>query len=524
MLPTGLVRSAGLLTHQGTPREEWGAVAIAGHLSQTAENAEDDGIRYVNRHNGALVVVLREAGTIHKSRQSFVEDLRRRIYKRATAPADGEFREGWEEGFRRDYDRIRHAIDRADLVRNCGPVAFGGLPFHEDLNGRRWHVDETLRDLPEAPEQRDSVRCTGPDPTVDLGGLHVDVLDALERIVAHREDLHEQFTAGWKQQQFDGDWGPRERKIDASKSHQWTAREGSDRPQFVGVGRFRPEEIDHEGLEGRRACTVPWIVFDLDGETWQECARLADRLCTRISKRVSARVLSDVQVVHTGGTSFHVYVPAGALGNRVYPNAAACKQALRRFADNLCGGNSELRDAIDNSVLDPTQVHRMIGSTYPNGNRVVACDAITFLGHGGFFLRGHSEVGRFHAYTLPDPTSTPFSPSLAALFERGPRRQNPRGRDSSTVAKQSSTGEYERALQVQYEGEKWGRDVNKPDLRGRNRAALTVSLVHLTYCPTERQAWRDTRAWNRDMTEPLPETELRTVFRHARKYRERGGA
>jgi hypothetical protein len=266
---------------------------------------------------------------------------------------------------------------------------------------------------------------------------------------------------------------------------------------------------------------VPWVVFDIDapGDTVTEerahAHELAERLLTRIRQYTTPRVFSDVQAVATGGGGIHVYLPAGAIGNRVYANATACKRALRRFADRLCEGDDKLRNAIDDTVLDPHHVARMIGSTHESGGRVVATDAINFLGNGSLLLWGHSEAGRFTSYNLPDPTSTPFCPSLSRLLDPAPRRH--RGGDRYTVAKRRSTGEYERAKEVQYEGEKWGRDVDKPDLIGRNRAALTVSLVA---CTRSQTPWMDIRAWNRGMADPLPEAELRKTFESARRYAE----
>jgi hypothetical protein len=32
-------------------------------------------------------------------------------------------------------------------------------------------------------------------------------------------------------------------------------------------------------LEATRACTVPWVVADIDGDTWEESDRLTRRLC-----------------------------------------------------------------------------------------------------------------------------------------------------------------------------------------------------------------------------------------------------
>jgi hypothetical protein len=524
MLPTALVRSTGLVTHQGSPREELAVLAIAAYVDGI--KPENDGVEYVNRHRGTLHVVRREDGTIWKSRQSFTEDVRRRLYKRTEAPDDGELRADWTDEFARDYDRIRHATDRVSAyLSNDGAATETSVPMLDCLNGRRWRVADELRDLPDAPEPRDCVPCTGPEPTIDWGALYIDPLDALERITAHREKLHRRFKAGAKQQQHRGEFAPREAKRHARASHEWTARRGSDRPQYVTAGRWQSE--DDVG-DTSAPCTVPWIVFDLDAGTKAENERHADRLMTLLRQRMEAEAFADVLAVDTGGDGHHVRLPAGALGNDVYRDGHACPRALSRFASRLCADDPDLLDALDLSLFKPTQNVRMVGSTHTSGRRCVAITGAEYRSCPDPFtlLRGHSEADTYSPVTLPDPTATPYCPSLARLLhdvERSrPSNHDPaRGGDRQSVVKPGATGEYERALRVQHEGEKWGRDVDKPDLVGRNRACLTVSLRKLTVRRTPSEAWRDVRAWNRQMAEPLPEPEARRVFEHARAYRNR---
>lgn len=590
-LPTYLVRSLGLVNHLGNVREEWAALAIAGHLSDVTEANDADGIRYRNRHTGTQHRVDREEGTIHKSRQSFVEDIRRRIWKKAKGPEDRENREQWSEGFERDYDRLRHAIDRLgeqEYLVNEGPAVEAEDKPVRDRNGRRWSVQGAFRRQPDADTQRRFVRCTGPEPEVDWDGLHIDVLDCLERIVAHQEDLHEGFTAGWKAEEKGGEWTTHQAKSDAARSHQWTARNGVSRPQYVSVGRWRSEEIEEADLKGERAVTVPWIVFDIDADTKEQCASLAYRLVQLLSEHLTEEQLSRVLCSYTGGTSIHVRVPAGLLGNPVFKSADAAARSLSEFADRLCEGHPELREAIDDRLFHPRQMVRMIGSTYdedtdapdnsswrawliqrlsvqaqiddrdhaaqvadqvleflrqhhlaiedvdlhfssdrplaitdaedqtPNTNRVVACTGTEYLDHGAGPLWARSQDGTYQSFDIPDPTSVQYSQELSGLLRTAaPSTQKS---DTYSVAKQHNhapTGEYARALEVEREGEKWGRDVDKPHLVGRNRAALTVSLHRLTYSETP---WRDVCAWNRDMAEPLPEIELRKTFRSANSY------
>lgn len=591
-LPGYLVRSLGLVSHMDTPREEWAALAIAAHLSDVTEGSDADATCYRNRHTGNQHLVEREEGTIHKSRQSFVEDIRKRLYKRAASPEDRDHRAQWSNQFEADYDRLRHAIDRlaeGDYLVNEGPAVDAEKKPVRDRNGRRWAVMPELRNQPDADPQRRFVRCTGPEPEMDRESLHVDVLDNLERLVAYREDLHGAFTAGWKAEQRGGKWRKHQAKSDAARSHQWTARNGTDRPQYVSTGRWRPEEIEDESLKGERAVTVPWIVFDIDADSRKRCAELAHQLVELLSEHLSDEQLKQVVCAYTGGTSIHVRVPAGFLGNPVYKNADAAAQTLSEFADRLCEGNPDLREAIDDRLFHPRQMVRMIGSTYeedtdppdnsswrphliqrlstrpqvedqqhaaqiadkvldflqdrhldasdvtfdfngthpvtvtdapdrtPNTNRVVATDALDFLLFGPRPLWARSKDGTHQPFDLPDPTEAEHHETLANLLDSAPTQvSTPRKKsDTYSVAKQPVSGEYARALEVTEEGEKWGRDVDKPSLVGRNRAALTVALFKLTHSTTP---WQDVRAWNGRMVDPLPEAELRKTFRSAERH------
>ncbi len=588
-LPGYLVRSLGFVNHLGNPREEWAALAVAAHLSDVTESAEDGAIRYTNRHTGTEQTVEREEGTIQKSRQSFVEDLRQRLYKRAATPEDRDWRDDWSDQFQRDYDRIRHAISRlqdCEYLVNEGPAVDSDSQVERDRNGRRWAVGSSFRNMPKGKPQRRFVRCSGPEPEMDRTSLHVDVLDNLERLVAYQEDLHEKFTAGFKAEQKGGEWQPHQTKTNAARSHQWTARNGTDRPQYVSVGRWRPEEIGNDDLKGERAVFVPWIVLDIDAETKEQCGTLGMDAIEILSEHLTEEQLEEVIVSYTGGSSIHIRIPAGFFGNPLFKNATTAATALSRFADQLFGDDPELREAIDDRLFHPRQMVRMIGSMYaedtappdnsswrpklirrlftrpqvegrahaaeiadeilsflrdrhlaindvtldfsgtrpvtvrdapdqtPRANRVVATTADSFLVVGAEIMWAWSQWGDAQAFNVPDPTEAGYVDTLGRMLSEAARPAQPEG-DTHSVAKQPSSGEYQRALQVEHEGEKWGRDVDKPHLVGRNRAALTVSLYHLTHSDTPR---RDVYAWNRQMSEPLPETELQKTLRSAQRY------
>jgi hypothetical protein len=615
MLPAQLVRSTGLLTHMGTLRDEWALVARAAYLHRRTAESDADGYRYRNRRTGAEHTVPHEEGTIVKSKQGFVEDVRRRIWKKAVVPTDRATRADWTPGFERDYDRLRRAAGRvSDYVTPLGPAVASDNKRIRDGNGLRWSIHEELQSAPVAPEQRSSVRCTGPEPDIDLSGLHIDVFDAMERLVAHREKLHEAFTQGWtcmRVRGADGDlrWTPHKPKH-ARKSHQWSARNGHDDARFVSVGRWRRAEIERDDLQ--RACTVPWIVADIDGDDWQHSAELAQRLLARLAEHGAD--LSQVVVSHTGGRSLHVRIPSGFFGNRVYKSADAAATEIASFFDRLCE-DDELREAIDDAVFHPRQMVRKIGSLYepdrstpdngparaelvsrlslrpqirdhahavdvadqildflsersldlqdvtlndpcdsgtaslrlridgdpdrtPNTRRVVALTADEALDVGLHALRelssAWSDPERYPEFDLPGPAEAPYIPSLDRLHTPPRRRADdtpastrhtpPQRQESDTpfVGKQPSRGEanveLKRALQVRVEGERWGRDVDRPDLVGRNRAFLTIALYAHS---RKRDPWRFLRERNALLRDPLPLSELRRVSRSAQAYVER---
>jgi hypothetical protein len=588
-LPGYLVRSLGFVNHLGNPREEWAALAVAARLSEITESAEDEAIRYTNRHTGNRQTVEREEGTIQKSRQSFVEDLRQRLYKRAATPEDRDWRDDWSDDFQRDYDRIRHAISRLEdheYLVNEGPAVESDSQVERDRNGRRWSVGSSFRDMPDADRQRRFVRCSGPEPEMDRDALHVDVLDNLERLVAYQEDLHEGFTAGFKAEQKNGKWQSHETKTDTARSHQWTARNGTDRPQYVSVGRWRPEEIGNEDLKGERAVFIPWIVLDIDADSKERCGTLGMQAVRTLSEHLTDEQLEQIVVSYTGGSSIHLRIPAGFFGNPLFRNATAAAIALSELADTLFESDPNLREAIDDRLFHPRQMVRMIGSLYdedtappdnsshrpkliqqllvrpqvedrshaaeiaddilgflrdrhldiddvtldfsgtrpvtitdapdrtPRNWRVVATTADAFLTIGPEVLWTWSQWGDPQSFEIPDPTTPEHVTTLTEMLG-GVAHPSRKKSDTHSVAKQSSTGEYQRALQVEHEGEKWGRDVDKPHLVGRNRAALTVALHRLTYSDTPRQ---DIYTWNRGMDEPLPEWELEKTFRSAQSF------
>ena len=255
------------------------------------------------------------------------------------------------------------------------------------------------------------MRTAGPEPNVSQAGPTLDPLRAAEKLHAHQESLHQQFTAGWKSQIRQGTWTspvPRE----ARRSKAYIATQGSDCPSFMSLGRWHTDEIHRRHPDS--AVTVPWIVADIDGSDRYTSYQYAHTLCTLL-KRYGVDP-THIQVAYTGGRGFHVWIPHGLVGCPIYQNTKATHVLIRQFFDRLCEGHPELRRAIDNMAMRPGQPIRMIGSTRPNGRRCVGTTADVFMEEHPLVLFGHSDAGHYDGFSLPKPEAIPYNASLGSLL------------------------------------------------------------------------------------------------------------
>jgi hypothetical protein len=172
---------------------------------------------------------------------------------------------------------------------------------------------------------------------------------------------------------------------------------------------------------------------------------------------------------------------------------------------------------------------RAVGSTHEaTGRRTVATDGATFLQKPSCFLWSLSEP-QFQ-YTPPErfplPRRAGFVPGLSALLDP-PKRPDSEGGQNLNVQQSVSGGQgvasdgaglWDRLRGGVAEGERWGRDVDRPTVRGRNWAALFWSHRALSAQSSREAAWRVVKAWNRRCEPSLPERELRAVFERAAAF------
>lgn len=454
-LPPDAPSQRALFTGDGAPSSH-----EPSSTAPTEEPTVSSAYQYTNIYSGRNHIVRREAGSVVKSIQGIAEDLYRRIHKRLPPPQDPLE----DPRFRSFYDRVRRAMQRAartdqaedtsnpsliasegtvadipsptrsahirpsekpddrigrpkdqpsPLVCHLGPAVPSQNKLVRDRNGQRWQVSPALQSTPpeKVAQTTRAVRSSGPAPTVPWHRPYLDPMQIAEAIYAHREALHKQFTHGWKATIQKRQW-TRHQPRHARRSETSIATQGSDRPSFISVGRWREDEIDRRHLDS--AVTVPWIIADIDGTGPATSAKHAKTLCRLLVKY--GLDPSHLIVSYTGGHGYHVRIPHGAVGCPVYQDVEAAQTLLTQFFDELCTGHPKLRAAIDDTACRPTQMIRMIGSDRPHGGRCVAVAGDIFLELHHLVLLGHSDNTRYDGFSLPRPEEAPYTPGLKYLL------------------------------------------------------------------------------------------------------------
>lgn len=529
-LPSDYIEDAGgVLTRKGTPRVELLAAARAAFLQRKEDATDSDALSY---DSGQYAV--RKEGTFIKSIQGFAEDISRRVYKRAVPEGDPQD----DEWFSRLYERTRAALRRSDHLRNEGPAVEKGGKKVRDYHGRRWRLTEGLVDAEsgrKSADPRPFVRCTGDAPKTEAPGAWTRV----ERHVAREESLHQEFTHAITASDLRG---PRR----TAAGRRWERRHvknGSDRPRYCTIGRWRESEVDRID-RGRCAVRVPWIVAEIDGrgEHGEKDRVISDRLARRLLRRLEALGvdLSDVVISYSGNASIHVRIPDGAVGCPVYRSARDARSSIRGFFDELCDGidsasleegssglpaDPELREAIDDACFRPGQLIRAIGSTHEDtGRQTVGTTGETFMAKPQEFL-WHLSEAQFE-YSPPErfplPRRAEFNPLLSTLLEPPKSEAAKRGEKTNVRQRTSPPGGGRSPVVARVRGgvsrgEDWGRDVDRPAC-GRNCAALFMSHHLLRRCVTPLKAWGDLLLWNQRNSPPLSRGELRGVYDSAHDF------
>jgi hypothetical protein len=518
-LPDEYVEEAGgPLTRKGTPRLELLAAARGAFLQRKEDSNESVALSY---DSGKYA--LREDGTFIKSIQGFAEDISRRVYKRAVPEGDPQ-EDDW---FSRLYERTRAALRRSEHLENRGAAVEHESKLVRDQHGRRWELSNGLREAErgrESADPRPFIRCT----TDALDGPDPDAWTRVERRVAREKEMHRAFTHALTASDLPGPW----RQAEGRRFERRHARDGGDCPRYVTVGRWRPEAVGRDDRR-KQAVRVPWIVAEIDGrnERGEKNRSVSDRLARRLIRRLDTFGvdLSDVVVSYSGNASIHVRIPDGAVGCPIYRNADEAARSIEQFFDRLCGQDDALREGLDRSLFRPGQMIRAVGSTHEStGRRTVATDGQTFLEKPSCFLWSLSEP-QFQ-YTPPErfplPRRAGLVPGLSALLDppKSPREsssQNLNVQQSVSGVQGVSSGggrPWDRLRGGVAEGERWGRDVDRPDAVGRNWACLFVSHRALSVQSTREAAWHVVKVWNERNDPPLPRAELRGVFERAAAF------
>jgi len=465
--------------------------------------------------------------------RGLVEDISRRIFKQAPPTVETE----GEGTFQRLSDQVRRVIHESNHVilrgpMTSGPAADSSTRLPEDFQGRRLPLSEELETAAQgrlAPTPPPCVRCTGPKPSGSQA-----FWAQVEKSVAHRKDLHRDFTEAISSPEVDEDRRPA--AAPRFETHADSIRAQGARQ--ISIGRWRPGEAQRPD---RKHCAVrvPWIIADI-GRPLEKGFRPHVRQVRSLLHSLPTMEidLSDIVVTYSGGGSIQVRIPDGLLGCPIYPTSRAAANAIRHFFFDLSPSNEAARDALDQRLFYPDRLFPVIGSTDPQtGRRVVGTDAESFLEnpHESLLSCSGQDVKYGQQEHCPPPRQADFH-WLPFLF-LDPSRRDPDhrhaggaidGKEVEYIVRQShsSYGDgpgigtvrsrvLNRLASGVARGENWGTDIDSW-YNGRNRAALFVAHDRLRAYENRARAWRAVKAWNSRNRPPLPEDELRMMFDKAR--------
>lgn len=559
-LPVSMVEHIGVRTRKGNVRYDLAilarAAALLARYGERIDDLEYDQGFIVQQYSGEFIASIKSlARTVHSRlfKQTLYPNGPASTYpdKDIVGRSDAPTFKRFYSSVRKDMQR-RVMADMSDYYGEIEPVEDTDLLLHGIVDS----LDGYLQDIGHAAFERD-VKGKGRDKfgkrlTLGTGAeraiyaledaplnmvqatLEPDEIATegdcaaltwhMEEVAAYEFKLHRAFTHAYSWHGKGTPWRPAE-------SHSWQNRMRRRSKAFerktrhISVGAFRKleAEMDTSEVKRNRACTMPYVIADIDASTPEESLGYAHRLLDQLEELGAAS--SEIVVSYTGGKGFHVRIPSGMLGNPIFREATAARRVVRRFFELMLQGESDadesdeepsLLDVIDTSKFSPNTLIRAIGSVHENTGRwCVGFDGEEFKNMPLWMIQTYSSAMYTPCDVLPDPAEAEAVDALCELLDQAAREvQNLQAKSAG----EESRGIIDRIREGVSRGEEFA-----DGYVGRNYAALLLSLNLIQRYP-EDEAWEHVREWNQRNSPPLgqhPEddkNELEYQFNRAKAY------
>lgn len=286
--------------------------------------------------------------------------------------------------------------------------------------------------------------------------------------------------------------------------------------KHMTVGAFRKNDLKYTDTA---PSYIPYIVIDIDSDNPLDGYDSVTRTLTRLDS-LGAN-LTEIMACPTGGSGYHVYLPAGFFGNPIFNSSQDSKRILSGFF-------SDFEENIDKGVFMGSHLIRMIGSKHEtSGLFKNAYSGDTFIKKHPFELIGESEV--FKPTVIKDPSNIKPVDDLIKLISEyslsktrktltGITKSN--GRELSVSIPSFEDAEefnsdlisktVKLALGEVSESEEWHPEKG---YIGRSMALYVVSCHFLRKFKDEKLAWEEVKSNNLMFkTPPMGERELKGRF------------
>lgn len=472
------------------------------------------------KYKQGFEVVTEESEFVH-SVFAFSSEAFARLFKQLVLPVNiivghssfGQFYESTRKDFTRRIVKKGYLIDRGFAAPDDSVT--GKL---RDLYGKRWTLPLSLREAVDehAPEDRPPAFVLTARPPDDslLEGPYVAVMAYLEQWVAHEYQLHQAFTHSVVRTKIERQKGAAAPYLSWQNQQAGTGQSGE---RHISIGAYRKAETLHhnKNVRDRRACVVPFVVADIDGENLEVSLNVAHLLLKRLDEL--AVDLNQISASYSGNRSIHIRIPMGMLGNPIFRNTSLAKSILQEFLSSLWkqitedGSHTPL---LDMNLASPLHTIRAIGSAHPaTGLHCVGFTGAELYQMGINTTVAYSE--HYSPYTLPDPSQAAVVPSLVELLEASAQASNAKKK----TPHHSSSGVIARIKEGVARSEEFF-----PGHVGRNKAAFLYSL-YLLDRKSDVQAWDELQKWNKLNDPPIGShhtdraDELEQVFLSAARYK-----